>query len=312
MKIAYLVLAHRNIDQLYKLLDILIAHTDNHVFVHLDSKFNPQIDDKYLNINRITFLGNRINISWGGFSVIAATQLLLKEAYSQSDFDYYILLSGQCLPIKSQNEIRGYLKINNGFSFLEATNKINRDDESYLYKFYYPVFFDALNFIKFDRIKIGRKRPYVKKLLISWVRKLYKLLRLRRKVPVGIEPHFGSQWWVLHREHVKYIFEFINKRPEIVNYFKYTWAPDELFYQSVLMSSPIKDSIINRFLWYIDWSANGPPKTLTMDDWEKLEKSDKLFARKFDITVDREIIEKVRKRLCDLAKGRRDERMKEK
>ena len=298
MKIAYLVLAHRDIDQIYKLLNILISNKGNHVFVHLDSKFNIQIDDRFLNQDRITFLDNRINVSWGGFSVVKATQLLLKEAYKFNDFDYYILMSGQCLPIKPQNEIREFLKNKNGYSFLETTNIV--DKTGYLYKFYYPVFFDALNFIKVDRLKIGKRRPYIKKMIVCWVRKIYETMGIKRKIPSGIEPHFGSQWWVLHKEHVKYVIEFIEKRPDVVKYFKYTWAPDELFYHSILHSSPLRDQIVNSSLLYIDWDNNGPPKTMILGDWEKLLQSDSLFARKFDSEVDKGIIEKIVKKInCD-------------
>ena len=38
------------------------------------------------------------------------------------------------------------------------------------------------------------------------------------------------------------------------------------------------------------------PKTLTTIDYEELKKVEKLIARKFDINVDSEIIERLRKR----------------
>jgi hypothetical protein len=304
MRIAYLILAHKNIGQLCKLLDILISHIDNHVFIHLDRKYNPQIEDSYLTHDRITFLDNRISVSWGGFSVVEATQLLLKEAFNSFNFDYYILLSGQCLTIKSQNEIRGHLNNKNGCSIIHLIDHI--DDDNYLYKFYYPVFFDELSFIKFDRFKIGRKKPYVKKMIVCWVRKIYKLIKIKRKIPKDIEPHFGSQWWILHKDHVKYVLDFIRKRPDVLKYFKHTWAPDELFFQSILMSSPLKEMIINKSLWYIDWNTNGPPKTLTMDDFDEIVNSDKFFARKFDSLVDSEIIERISEKvLTEMGKKER-------
>ena len=38
------------------------------------------------------------------------------------------------------------------------------------------------------------------------------------------------------------------------------------------------------------------PKTLTTIDYEELKKTEKIIARKFDINVDAEIIERLRKR----------------
>ena len=45
------------------------------------------------------------------------------------------------------------------------------------------------------------------------------------------------------------------------------------------------------YLHYVDWSEGGnSPKTLTIDDYEKLKASDKLMARKFDIGTDINIL----------------------
>lgn len=70
----------------------------------------------------------------------------------------------------------------------------------------------------------------------------------------------------------------------ILRFFKYTWAPDELFFHTILYNSPLKKTLVNRSLWYIDWNTNGSPKTLTLDDYDRIVRSDALFARKFDET----------------------------
>lgn len=45
---------------------------------------------------------------------------------------------------------------------------------------------------------------------------------------------------------------------------------------------------------YVDFSAHLPsPKTLTMKDYDKIMSSDCLFARKFDINKDRQVVEKI-------------------
>ena len=47
-------------------------------------------------------------------------------------------------------------------------------------------------------------------------------------------------------------------------------------------------------LRYVDFSAHLPsPKTLTMDDYDQIMKSDCLFARKFDINKDRQVVDKI-------------------
>ena len=74
----------------------------------------------------------------------------------------------------------------------------------------------------------------------------------------------------------------------------YTWGADEFFYATILMNSPYKDSIVNDNLRLITWedgSAN--PVILRQKDMELIQKSDKLFARKFDTHVDAKILQEL-------------------
>ena len=62
------------------------------------------------------------------------------------------------------------------------------------------------------------------------------------------------------------------------------------------MNSPLKGSVVDDCLWYVDWSEKSGghiPATLTMDDADNLmnARTSKLFARKFDIDVDEEILD---------------------
>ena len=52
----------------------------------------------------------------------------------------------------------------------------------------------------------------------------------------------------------------------------------------------------NKCLRYVDWSS-GPefPRTMRVDDYDKIRNSDCLFARKFNRDVDRVIIDKIYK-----------------
>ena len=65
-------------------------------------------------------------------------------------------------------------------------------------------------------------------------------------------------------------------------------------FQTLVMNSPYADKRMD-YLHYIDWSeGRSNPKILSMTDYENLMASDKLMARKFDITVDRDVLEKIR------------------
>jgi hypothetical protein len=65
-------------------------------------------------------------------------------------------------------------------------------------------------------------------------------------------------------------------------FFKHAFAPDEMFFETILLNSPFKSEVINDCKKYSDFSEGKPhPKNLTIVDFETLKKSGKLFARKF-------------------------------
>ena len=91
---------------------------------------------------------------------------------------------------------------------------------------------------------------------------------------------------------VDWILIYLRNHHYYISYFKHCSTPDESFFQTLVMNSPYKDKRKD-YLHYIDWSeGKSSPKTLTMEDVEKLKNSDKLMARKFDIKFDREILDK--------------------
>ncbi|MFC2080846.1 beta-1,6-N-acetylglucosaminyltransferase [Bacteroidota bacterium] len=291
--IAFLILAHHQIDLVYKQIDLL--DSENHYFfIHLDQKYKSNIDPLYCEKNNVFFTNKRIKVHWGGFSIVLATITLLDESFNHSqNFDYFVLMSGQCLPIKPKQYIDDFLRKHPGKSFIQMSSlPDNNLHEDGMGKFHYPAFFDQLSFLRKDSIRIGKKQYELKKLLFRGLKRIYILFGLKRKVHFNILC-YGSQWWVLHISSVKHILESYKTKKTAFNFFKYTWAPDELFFQILLYNSPLKDTLINESLWYIDWNTNGPPKTLSIQDYGNLENSNVLFARKFDYWKSAELINRL-------------------
>ena len=111
-------------------------------------------------------------------------------------------------------------------------------------------------------------------------------------MPNGLVPVGRSQWFTLPLEQVKYVVDYLTKNPAVKSFFSYTWGSDEIIFQTILFNSPFKDTIINNNLRYIDWSEKrASPKVLTMQDAGLLMQSDKLYARKFSLTVDSGILD---------------------
>ncbi len=100
---AYLIIAHNEPFLLQTLVD-LIDDERNDIFITVDSRtdisiFNAIKSEK----SKLTFTP-QCNNRWGSVKQIE-TEYLLFETAIRGGYSYYHLLSGQDLPIKSQNEI---------------------------------------------------------------------------------------------------------------------------------------------------------------------------------------------------------------
>jgi hypothetical protein len=102
---------------------------------------------------------------------------------------------------------------------------------------------------------------------------------------------------------VRYLREFVAASPGVVRFFRHVDVPDELFFQTVLCSSPLRERIVNDNLRFIDWRdpASGSPAVLTSADFPALQASPKLFARKFDATADAGILDLIDRELLKVS-----------
>ncbi|MGE5658573.1 MAG: beta-1,6-N-acetylglucosaminyltransferase [Actinomycetota bacterium] len=276
MKIAYLILAHKYPQQLFRLLQGLQTQQTS-FFIHIDRKVENstyyQIVEQLRGIENVHFL-KRYPCFWGHFNLVKATLEGIRYIINLGvDFDYAVLLSGQDYLIKPTTYIEEFFTKHKGNQFLEffpihAPNKWtnNRD--------YYQAF----------------------KRICHWhfrFRSKHFYLPIQRNFPKGFEPYGGSQWWCLSRECLEYINTIVHQKSWPIDYFKYVLIPDEIFFQTLILNSPFKEQVINDDLRYTDWENPNPnvPATLVKTDFEKLAKSPKLFARKFDMNRDAEIFD---------------------
>ncbi len=115
MKIAYLITAYNNPKHINKLIKSI--HTDNHdIFVHIDKKSKIKFD--LPNYDNLFIIENPIKVYWGSFTFIKALLLLLKKSFDTDKYDYYILLSGACYPVRSNTYIEKFIKINKNKEFI--------------------------------------------------------------------------------------------------------------------------------------------------------------------------------------------------
>ena len=282
MKIAYLVLCHKNQEQVTKLIETL---SDDNIdfFIHIDKKAIDFTLEKRNNIHILPF-EKRIDVQWATKSMIDATiELIHFMLEYEKKYDYVFLISGQDFPIKTNAEIQKYLTENFGFNFIEILPHTNKLWKRYKKRndLYYPRWMQKPSKI----IKV------VKKIYIYLSGGYNRTFRLFiRKNNVGINYEFGSQWWCLTYECLLWIINYIDSHRSVLDFFNNALTPDECLFQTVFMCSPYNKYQHDK-LTYIEWDKNkNHPRIFTKNDYELLRTSNYLFARKFDSNIDKTII----------------------
>jgi hypothetical protein len=269
MKIVYLILAHKAPNHLSRLVRSL--DSPNAVFfIHVDRKTDILPFRNWLSRPNVTFLEKRVPVYWGEFSIVQATINLMSEAVRHVPlFHNLVLLSGSDYPLRSPKYIEAYFSRNQGYEFInlipmpcEALGK--RLDRLQQYRIQTPNdnqfvgrAVSRLNDLINDRL--GIKREYS--------RALKSLL-----------PYAGSQWWALTADACRYILSFIDSRPDVVNFFRHVYLPDESFFQTIIGNSPFAKHV-TRNLTFADWSRpTGGPAIIDMDHLKAFIKTDSIIA----------------------------------
>jgi len=275
MKIALLIHVHTNPEQVRRLVSRLI-HPDVDIFVNVDAKVD--IVDYKNALSNVIYIRNRVEVRWGRFSQVQQILNSFEEiAQSGKVYSHILFISGQDYPIKSIKEIVEFLKDYSDKSFIDY-HALGDDEWSNLMKKRYEYWY----FLKENDIRNNK-----------FVRKGLKALGFKRKYPFSMV-YYGSCWFCLTTEVVNYLLSFTEQHPETVDFFKHSGCSDELYIQSVLLNSPLKDSLVNEIYRYFDWSAEGKsPKILTIQDYTNIENSNAWFARKLDLNVDSELFDKM-------------------
>lgn len=271
MKIAHLILAHKNPQQLLFLIEAL-QHPSFSFYIHIDKKKDEVPFRKLINKSNVFFIEKRTNIHWGDWGTIQATlngfAVILPKGY-----DYVNVISAQDFPIKSADYIYQYFTERKGTEFItcDFIEGDWSDVESRITNYH------LINWRVPGKFRLG---------------KLLTKILPRRVFPIKYDIVGRANWFTLTSEAIRYILAFLPEHPELVRYFKYCWGADEFIFSTILYNSHFKEKIKNNVV-YVDWDNEGHighPKTFKVQDFNKLKTSDKLFARKFDLEVDASIV----------------------
>ena len=274
-KIAILLMVHKNENQVNRLIKHLSKDFD--VYVHIDKRSSIKIIQQ-----SNVFVYQKYKAYWGSFNIVLASLMLLKEAH-KTGYERYILLSGQDLPIKSNQEIKSFFE-NNDSEYID-TIKIPREDG-------WPEM-ERLTYYHVDSKYHGMDHISKYKIFYRLQRKLYATFS--RYFPRKLDYIFyaGPQWVNFTHKCADKIFEYLENDKKYIKRFNLTSIADEFFFQTIV--NHVKGLKIEKnCLRYIDWET-GPehPRILRMEDYDKIMQSGHLFARKFEEEVDKEIIDRI-------------------
>jgi hypothetical protein len=274
-----MLLVHNNENQVNRLVKHLSNDFD--VYVHIDKRCSINI----IKSEKI-FIYKNYKTYWGSFNQIIATLYLLKEAFKKG-YDRYILISGQDLPIKSNKEIEKFFD-NNNFEYLNIGKIPNSEG--------WPSM-NRLTAYNLDNKYRGTGDKSKYDIIFRIQRKSFHILNKIKKRKLDYDFYGGENWTNYTHNCVKKIFEYLENDRNYIKRYKWTNCADEIFYQTII--NKLNGIMIKKnSLRYIDWKS-GPeyPKILRVEDYEKIMNSGNLFARKFDETVDNQIIEMIYKKI---------------
>ena len=245
------------------------------IVIHVDLRVPKPVFqafvDGFSDLDNIRFCDRR-RCEWGTWSLVAASQTASEMMLSEfPDIRHVFLASGSCLPLRSVKDLRNYLDERPKTDFIESVT--NKDVpwtigglDSERFDFSFPFSWKRHRFL-FDR--------YVK---------LQRRYKSKRKIPEGILPHLGSQWWCLTRQTLSAILED-PKRQVYEAYFRKVWIPDESYYQT--LARLYSTSIESRSLTLSKFDFQGKPHIFYDDHLQLLRRSDCFVARKVWPKADR-------------------------
>jgi len=308
MDINYLILAHKGPLQMARLLEKLVTRHAN-FYIHIDKDVDIGPFKKELgHYANVFFLPDdcRISAVWADIGMVQATLHCIRYVIAHRRTGYCVLISGQDYPIRDTHYRYEFLSRHYGMNFIQGhpilsdtspdlgsrrihRYKVNlskaRNDLLVFPSVYDREFYQQSTLRSL--ISLAKRKN-----MAACLQMLPRMLK-KRRFPAYVKPWKGSQWWALPIETIRLIDHFTREHPDYLAYHRYTFAPDEIFFQSIIFSL-VSSCMIREEIMYVDWSDISGPSVLQEEDFEEIvyhSGHSRLFARKFDIEVDSRILD---------------------
>ncbi len=239
----------------------VVVHVDTNVPDETFNAFEAALEDQKLMVR----FSKRHRCEWGTWGMVAATQDAAEMLLTRfPDVRHVYLASGACLPLRPIEELRSYLDGRPRIDFIESATTAD-----------VPWTVGGLDHERFTlRFPFAWKKQ---RRLFDYYVRLQRTVRYRRKIPDGLVPHMGSQWWCLTRQTLSAILQDPDRRTYDA-YFKRVWIPDESYFQTLVRL--YSQNIESRSLTLSKFDFQGKPHIFYDDHLQLLRRSDCFVARK--------------------------------
>jgi hypothetical protein len=207
----------------------------------------------------------RYACEWGTWGIVAATQAA--ATIMLRDFPgvrHVYLASGSCMPLRPVPELVAYLESRPRTDFIES---VTTSDVGW-----------TVGGLDLERFTLRFPFSWRKnRRLFDGYVNLQRRVGFRRRIPPGIVPHLGSQWWCLTRQTLSAILQD-PEREELDRYFRRVWIPDESYFQTLVRR--YSANVESRSLTLSKFDFQGKPHIFYDDHLQLLRRSDCFVARK--------------------------------
>jgi hypothetical protein len=316
-RVVYYLQTHSRPAQIARLVQVITEGSpDGVILIGHDAAARP------LDVRALEALGNVHVLSqpggYGDFShvdrYLAAVDWLDERGIS---YDWLENLTGQCYPVRPVAEIEATLAATDGDGFLLYSpvfpERVPDDVDQGAapgYRLCRP--FDARMRYDFKFWRLGAPTPAKRRLMRPFmlldliqpwfqVSNSFAALGIRNRRPPfgpGFYLYGGSFFCTLRADAARYARDYAKANPDIVSCFRRSLGPDEVFLQTVLVNSG-KFSFVPDSRRYIDWTGctHLSPRTLGLEDVDKMLASDAHWARKLDLSAGAEVFDRLDQRV---------------
>lgn len=316
MRIQFLVAAHKEPALLRRLCERLSETPDAAITVQWDCATPSPSMPSGLEVD---LRPTRAPCEWGSAAQLDAMLDSLRSL-AADPFDWLVLLSGQDYPIRPLSELADFLAATPHQLFLRPEEMPvhevagSEPASSYLYDRYF------YRYRWLPQRWWAMLTPHGRRVVGASLQRGVGLLSPRRALRVQRRPENefspgighrvrahpftadrpcrkGSDWFVISRAVFDDLLGAMESAPELVEYYRHCYCPNESFFHTVLLSEWEQQNAGDNLHYFKFVGSGAHPDTLRDGDWEILRRSGAFFARKFDASstslldrIDREVL----------------------